>query len=473
MLGPVLTLVVVTRDRVVRAEFASRRAVRPSSVVVSERPETDDPVAAVAAALGRERRSPGNVYVLSSDVWTRTLRVASLNLRNLSATEMQQSLAFEAEPLSGLSPLEAATAVVPPVESQGVPSAWIGQIAAETLAEIDDVVRGTGGKLQGVLHPAGVPGSWPVDEAAATMPVARVEFWADATVYQLTEAKHVVSLRVEDSAATANRERLVDDFARQSGASAQVEMLIPDFRAATGAERTFADEALFEQWLSAWRRALTARHPAVPVVRPSARPLSAGQRRNIAVVLGCLALGACMAHGYWIRQGIEAATAEQARVEEPGQQLAAMQQRQAEAEKSLTKLREEVAKRKADVGQAQEMLAAHRRRLGELLDRLGKESSQQWVLREISGTPRDLKLVGVTMHPEHISVLAADLAVDLADLGWAVEPPKHMARNQQNDGGPWSFELRLRDETIAPRTAPTTKPAAPAGSRNLVRVPTE
>jgi hypothetical protein len=124
------------------------------------------------------------------------------------------------------------------------------------------------------------------------------------------------------------------------------------------------------------------------------------------------------------------------------------------------------------VTQAEDTLVAHRRRLGELLERLGKESSHEWVLRRIEGTPRELKLVGLTMHPEHISVLAADLAVDLAKLGWAVDPPHHTARNQRNDGGPWTFELRLRDETL-PTPAATPAPSAPAGPPNLVRVPME
>lgn len=470
MFASVTTLVVVTRDRVVRAEFRARSA-RPTSIIVRERPETDDPVAAVVAGLGGERRAPGRVFVLSSDVWTRTLRVPALNLKNLSAAELQQSLAFEAEPLSGLSPAEAATAVLTLGEAHGLGDAWVGQISVAVLGEIDEVVRGAGGKLAGVLHPAGVP--IPIDFGSGSDSGLRVEFWADATARVVNDGDRLTNLQIEQGAATANREAIVGEWARQSNVGLErVDVLVPDFRPSIDGEHTFADDATLETWLTAWHKVLTARKPAAPSIAPPPRPLSTQQRRNIAAVLAGVALLACIGHGYWVRTGIELAQAEQNRVEAPGRELASIKKQQGETEKALTKLRDETTKRAAEVKQAEETLIAHRRRLGALLDRLGRESTHQWVLRRIDGSPRELILVGLTMHPEHISALAADLAADLDKLGWTVEPPTHTARNQLNDGGPWSFELRLRDETL-PKPATGSAPTAPAGPPNLVRVPME
>lgn len=470
MLASNTTLVVVTRDRVVRAEFRARAA-KPTSVVVRPRPETDDPVAAVVAGMSGERRSPGRVFVLSSDVWTRTLRVPAMNLKSLSTSELQQSLAFEAEPLSGLSPAEAATAVLTLGESHGMGDAWIGQIAAGTLAEIDEVVRGAGGKLAGVLHPAGVPAA--LDFGRPLERAVRVEFWADATARVVHDGDRPTELQIEQGAATANREAIVGEWARQSEVDLdRVDVLVPDFRPSVDGEHTFADEATLELWLTAWHGALTARKPTAPTIVPPPRPLTTQQRRNIAAALAGVALLVCAGHGYWTRMGIEAAQAEQNRVEAPGRELATIKQQQGDTQKALDKLREETTKRSGEVKQAEQTLIAHRRRLGELLERLSHESSHDWVLRRIEGSPRELKLVGLTMHPEHISTLAADLAVDLAKLGWAVEPPTHSARNQRNDGGPWSFELRLNDTTL-PKTSVTPAPSAPAGPPNLVRVPME
>jgi len=470
MFNSTTTLVVVTRDRVVRAEFRARSA-KPAAIIVRERPETDDPVAAVVTGLGGERRTPGRVFILSSDVWTRTLRVPALNLKSLSTAELQQSLAFEAEPLSGLSPADAATAVVTLGETHGMGDAWIGQLSAATLAEIDEVVRGAGGKLAGVLHPAGVPVALNLGQTNER--AVRVEFWADATARVVHDGAKPAILQIEQGAATANREAIVGEWARQSNVAVQrVDVLIPDFRPSVEGEHTFADDATLEAWLSAWHGVLAARKPAAPSIAPPPRPLSMQQRRNISAVLAGVALLACVGHGYWVRSALEAAQAERNRVEAPGRELASIKQQQGDLEKALTKLREETSKRSDEVKQTEATLVAHRRRLGELLERLGRESTHEWVLRRIEGTPRELKLVGLTMHPEHISVLAADLAADLSKLGWAVDPPNHTARNQRDDGGPWTFELRLRDETL-PKPTETPAPTAPAGPPNLVRVPME
>lgn len=465
MLSQPVTLVVVTRDRVVRAEFRARNATKPTSLVVRERPDSDDPISPIVTALSGERRSPGRVFVLSSDVWTRTIEVPTINLKNLSPAELQQSMAYEVEPLSGLASSEAATAVVSLAELQKAGEAWIGQISAATLAELDEVVRGAGGKLAGVLHPAAVP-----DSLDGIRPAVRIEFWADATA-RVVALGDRLTLQVEQGAATANRQAIIDEWHRQSP-GAPIEVLVPDFRPPIDDERTFHDEATLESWLALWHRTLTARKVKVPVIRPAPRPLSVQQRRNIAAVLCLATLAACAGYRHWTMSSIAKNQAEQNLVEAPGRELATIKQQQGETEKATAKLKEEIAKRATEVGYSELMLVAHRKRFGELLERLGRESSKEWVLREIDGTPREIKLVGMTMHPEHISQLAAELAEDLADLGWAVDPPNHTARNLRDDGGPWTFELKLRDESIAaPKPiADTTKPAGPP---SLVRVPME
>jgi hypothetical protein len=64
------------------------------------------------------------------------------------------------------------------------------------------------------------------------------------------------------------------------------------------------------------------------------------------------------------------------------------------------------------------------------------------------------------------------LARDLADLGWAVDPPQHVARNVRDDGGPWSFELHLRDESLSAGPPAESRPTA-APPPALVRIPQE
>src|SRR5262245_6046890 len=125
LLSSTTTLLVVSRDRVIRATFGSPRDAAPTSLAVRERPETDDPIAGVVAALGNDKRSPGRVFVLSSDIWTRTLDMPAGNVANLAEEELRYALAFEAEPLSGLAASEAATAAVPLATTRGMQTVWM------------------------------------------------------------------------------------------------------------------------------------------------------------------------------------------------------------------------------------------------------------------------------------------------------------------------------------------------------------
>ena len=463
----ITTLLVVTRDRVIRAEFRSARADAPSSLSVRERPETDDPVAAVVAALGNEKRSPGRVFVLSNDIWTRTLDLPIGNVANLSDEELRYSLAFEAEPLSGLAASEAATAALPLSTARGMQTVWMTQTSAHTLSEIDEVVRGARGKLAGVLHPGGVPAS--LNPASAESGDAvRVEFWSDVTVRYACAAGKPTTARI-DELKGMSRPAIIEEWAKQRETS-DVDVLLAEFRPAPEPDwQSWDDEAVLERWLAAWNRVLSAKQPTIPMLRPAKRPMTAQQRNSGAGLLAIVALIACAAHGYWVRTETEKAVAEQTRLEAPGKELAALNTQKTELEKGIQKLQEELKKRSDDVRGAEETLDAHRRRLGQLLERLAKGSSDEWVLQKIEGTPREIKLVGVTMHPEHVSEMASELANELNDLGWTVEPPEQTARNLQDNGGPWTFSLRLHDQTARPLSAPSaTPPGTPA---NVVRFP--
>lgn len=460
------TLLVVTRDRVIRASFGSARDAAPKAVAVHERPETDDPIAGVVAALGNDKRSPGRTFVLSSDVWTRTLDMPAGNVANLSDEELRYALAFEAEPLSGLSAAEAATAAVPLATARGMQTVWMTQTAAHTLSEIDEVVRGARGKLAGVLHPAGIP--VPVD-GATSGPISRVEFWPDVTVRIAAESGQPTSGRVDDLKG-AGRAAVVEEWSRQT--ERPVDVLVPEFRpAADPAWQSWNDEAALGRWLAAWNRVLAERKPNIPLLVPAKRPLTQQQRNVGSLVLAAVALAACFGHHKWVEAERARVGAEQARIEAPGKELAALQQQLTKAQDDTKKLTDELAKRRTEVEMAETTLDVHRRRLGQLLERLGRNKSQNWVLQKIDGNPREVKLVGLTMHPEHISQMAADLAGELSDLGWSVEPPEQKAQNVLDDGGPWQFTLQLQDQTLARPTGAAPAPAAPSVPSNVVRMP--
>lgn len=470
-----VTLIVVTRDRLIRADFASTRAMEPTSLVVAERPHLEDPVALVETAIGLDKRKPGRVVVLSSDFFTHSIALASANTRDLSAEDLQQMLNFEAETISNISAFEATSAALPLGETAGQRHYWLTQISTTVRDQIGDAVRKLGGKLIGIAHPGGVPFGF--DERPDVGVPARVEFWPNAAVRVVCVDGAVTKAHVDDGAVVAGWVEATADWKKQSGAT-HVTAVVPEglVRDAEGAEPgtsfvTLEDEAVLRRWLGAWNRAIGAKAQAAPVILPAVRRLTQRERNMISLVLGVVVFAACYAHHRWVSSHIDAAAAARKIVEEPGIALNAAKTQLTAVEKDIAKAGEENAALAQKVVQAETMFDVHRRRLAELMRRLADDSSHEWVIQKISGTGREIKLHGVTMHPEHISELTAAITSDFGNLGWGVDPARQEARNVGDNGGPWGFEIQLRD--LKP---PPPKPAADPSSTStppstIVRVP--
>src|SRR5262249_5734208 len=126
MFGPsVRTLIVITHDRLIRADFASRAASEPELCASSERPDMGDLPGLVSIAISLVPRKPRRVVVLASDFWTQTIEIAGVS--TASDEELEQILAFEAEPLSSISAFEAVTAAVSLGQSGGTRRYWVTQ----------------------------------------------------------------------------------------------------------------------------------------------------------------------------------------------------------------------------------------------------------------------------------------------------------------------------------------------------------
>lgn len=477
LLSNSLTLIVVTRDRLIRADFASPRAAEPKTLIVRERPHIDDPVALVETAIGFDRAKPGRVFVLSSDLWTHTLALNSANTHGLTADDLQQMLGFEAEPLSGTSAFEVTSASLPLGESAGQKHFWLTQVPLAVRDQVDEAVRKMGGRLGGIAHPGGVPLSF--EETAHLGLPGRVEFWPGAAVRVVYADKTITKAHVDDGAIAANWLGATADWKQKSGAS-HVAAVVPEGSpAAYGADdadeesRTpflsLEDDATLRRWLAAWHQTFRSKTAAVPLVVPPARRMNQRQRNLVSAVSALVLFGACYAHHQWVGANIKKVADEKADLEKPGTQLAAVKTQIATIEKDLKKLEEEKTKLAADVQSTEAVFDSHRRRLAELMRRLSEDSSHDWVLQEITATGREIKLIGTTMHPEHISMLTAAITHDFGKLGWGVEPAKQEARNVANNGGPWKFEIQLRDLKMSSAVPSGTAPATPPST--IVRVP--
>ena len=173
------TIILLTRNELVRADFARTGRRGFTGLWRQPRPEMPDLASVVEAAL---LQSPGvgrRVWVLSTDLWTQTLTVPSLKMAGLTPEQQASALNFEAEGLSGQPAFDSVVGYTPQPTKGPETGYWLLQATASQLAQIDAVVHGAGGQLVGLAHPAGLNRPLTGKDSRTWQ---RVELWPDALV---------------------------------------------------------------------------------------------------------------------------------------------------------------------------------------------------------------------------------------------------------------------------------------------------
>ena len=460
---PAYTLLLITRDRMVRADFASAGASESLSVVQRDRPESDDPFVLVGEMFGRGTAKPGWVFVLTTDCWTHSLSLAAANTGGMNDEELGKALAFEAEPLSGVNAFDALAGIVPLGTEGGERRFWFSEVATHIRDQFDEAIRAAGGRLAGICHPAGV--SLPLEVGSPDAAWRRIEIWPNAICRARYQGATLTYLRIDDTLAPGRGRDVQLEAARKETPLVEREELLVAEAAADGwasggaTPISLLDEVTQKLWLTQWLRTLTASKPNVPLIRPAARTLSKQHCLLIGAGLALFLAVCCFGHHVLVNLALAAAAAEKVQLEAPGQEIAAIGQQVTALETELKKLKEEHGKLNDNVEFCEKSFDSQRQRLTQLLRHIAADQPRGWVLRRIEGDGRELKLHGVMVHPRHIGSLVRDLSGGLSSVGWGVEPPEQEAQNQLADGGPWTFQLKLRDALTPPAaTAAATRP---------------
>ncbi len=450
------TLLLITSDRIVRADFRGSSSPRLVGCWEQARGADDSPTTLIELALALGPRRVRGVWLLTTDATTSVLSVSRDMLAGSGPDDLAQLLAFEAEAFTGQAAFETAVSHValPAKDKDSEPRFWITQVPNSWQSAAEDVVRRRGGRLLGIAHPAGVArrlNAVAVQESSWR----RLELWDDLAVLIRGLADGNLDVDVQPRAPL--RDSAFDEvLLTDATAGAETRMPLSATAAYTDANALrLTDQSTLERWLTAWAESLTAKTTVVPVHRIPKPPLSATQRR--AVMWACAAATMLLCGGwYWLGQTrLKSLTAELERIQAPAKALEQLKQ----DETKLVKERDELQKQAADVRRDVELLVTGMTRQSErqskLLASLSQFHDEHLVIQKIEGFAGETRVSGLCLRTQCVQSFTRKLSRELAACGWLVSPAELDSTSLLSDGGPWKFTIVLKD---SPWKAPLTPP---------------
>jgi len=461
------TIILLTKHRLVRADFQGRVQPRLVGLYEQARPQADDPATLVDAALRLHGRRARRVWVLSSEFWTTVIAVPAKTLTGLAGGDLEQFLGFEAETFTGVSPMETSLAFVPLAGAGAERRFWLTQVPSVARTGIEDAVQTLGGRLLGLAHPAGLP---------VPLGTERVEFWDDVIVclrgsvppggaagHSSAGPGEVATIPRSTSAARL-AERIAA-FRRESP---------PDVRREVwdgtddGASRVLAGETphrlsdgpQLRSWLDAWAAHLSGARPTVPLLRPAPQPLSSAARVAIAAGLAAVVAVGCYAHYQWQRGALADLGKELLKAQKPQEQLEALKRELTPLVKRQQELETDALRIESDLEQARSQVQRSRDRVSRLLESLATHHHEQMLVQQIVGQNGEVRVSGLCLQVGCANELAARLQRDVDGLGWQVLPADVTDAPARSLAGPWKFTIVLR-ESVQPAAAPgSAKPSS-------------
>jgi len=427
------TLLLITSTRCCRADVGARGEV----TALWSQPRRAGLSLAESArfALGLGVSTGRQVLVLTTEVWTQTLSLHRGQVSGLARAELEQALAFEAEPFSGLSPLDSVLGASDSGARDGSASFWVVQLARNDRDGIGRAIKDSGSKLAAIGHPGAVP--LPLTSVAGGAAWRRIECWDGAWLLATCEDGRNVQTKVIPSAPNVRDlpahgviERL---HARESAVFANDALPL-------------SDESTLRLWFGKATLALAQNPAALPFIIADA-PTSS---RNVPFVIGALLTAAVLVFSVaqWFWFGAQKREQDEKRAEQ-----AAIQPLIDAANKEIAKLNAEIT----DAQKKQQNLARLEQQRGALLllmQQLAKHCSQDVVVRSIKAERGTMILGGVSLEAASVDELGIVLTSVLKPVGLVAQPQEKKARQSLANRGPWDFTIAVMPlELVTNRTA--------------------
>lgn len=458
MFGGSDNLIVITPDAVAAAIVRGGRVQTWHS---QPRDPNADLVMAVEASLDLLASRLGRTWIVAADLWSQPVGVQTSVARRVPADRLAQFLCFEVEPLSGIAARSGQAGVVALAGTDSESMYWVTEIDRTLFEQIESLVQSRGGRLAGLLHPAGAPA--PVQPGVAVGTAWwRIESWQEMIVCIAGLAGKETSRRVfPRSGLDSDWQVQAQGWLDQLPAAQHGEVLdfsglpLPSLRSSTRPlELSLVDPTLWKSWIDACAATL-ARRNDVPTILPGRRPMSSQTKRLLvggaaaAAVLGCFAHLQTMSVvnrmvGGQVQGQIAALTGPTAQAKAAEQEITKL----TDDVKSLTGKHEALA---AEILRFRAAAQSQQERMPRLLQTLSDVCGPEVLIHEIESERDQMRLVGRCVDGRQANAVAHSLARELAELGLTVSTPNKTAQNWFRDGTPHEFELTITDGDVAVR----------------------
>lgn len=420
MSKPDVTILFLSRGGAARAEFAGDTVLSVRRAKVNGERGLGSLVE--SAAGGEKLRGP--VWLLSDEVYSQALALPVA--RGMRDDETRAALALEAQVLSGIPAADSALGWRHLPGDGREREYWISQLHADELDQAIATVRRLGGRLAGVVHPAGVPRKLSNDPSNGRW--RRVEYWSDlgASVEDVGEAGIVARLRRGAPPRGRNDQPPAESLYVTGSAAALAQPATRSLR--------LDDDQTLGLWLGAWADVLRTEPGTVPVVRPVEKPLSTPIQAS--VFFGALLLvGAFCGLDAWRARVVrDREKADLAAARAPIDRFQKLQASNQALEKKAAELRAQSAIQPAGLAPGLP---------GQLLELLSTRCPSGMILESLDFSPNRSVIRGLCQDAGLAERLADELNRDLHKHGRRASAISKKLRTDGPSAGLYEFEIQV------------------------------
>lgn len=441
---PAHSLLFITEAKTFRVDFDK------SGVLTGEMSTTDiscpttaklaECVGQIAAGkpLGRK------VWLLYIRLPIALLTIPSMQVEGVDEATLLQALQFELEGLTGQSALDAKLAYHLLSNKDEMSTYWVSQINQLHFEDLHKAVKKTGSQLGGLLHPAGMPQSLANPEHEDWL---RLECWSNQLVALRHHPDSGLAMQ-QFSFEYRHWQTQLEQWLNEQGAVPHSETLLNnkiELLPETAYSVHLGNTERIPEWLALWAGALTRKSPPVPMLRHQSK-----LNKDLLLMAsgGSVAVLICVAHLSWHLYQARQFTYEAEALKKVETSLTALRKSTADDRDKRDKLKTTLDKLKGDSDTLPQMINALQHRPSRLLAAIASGRPENLLLEEIVAENDDIKIRGISLDAVSTNRLAGYLELKLADLGWEIAAPTKKNMNLFEDGGPWEFEIALRDKGI-------------------------